>query len=1451
MNGSAPSLSTILEGVDQLGPPGTPLTTAEVAAKFECTDRTIYNRLDTLVEIGVLETKQVGAQGRVWWRPLNEYDSTATDESEQKTPVADSNGSTEPRARLCERGRDLAVELATTKQLQEISTRLIQKDDIDTLYEEILDAVVTIMHADFARLQLRDPDQGDLKLLADSGFDETTALWDRVDSDSNGPCSVALETAQRVIVSDAKTCEFMADTEDQETLLETGIRAIQSTPLVSRSGDVIGMLSTHWKEPHEPSERDLRSLDVLARQATDLINQQQVKEDLRKNRELVAGQKHVLEKLAKGASLDEVLTTLIDVIEAYTGGMYGTFLISQLGEERFKTVIGPNLPESYTSALEGASMSPPYLGPCGKAAHLGQTVICDDLETDTRWASEWRELALSHDLYGCYSTPIIGPDDEVLGSFGLYSTQSGDVIPDQKVREAASNIAGIAINRKRTEEALRESEESYRELFESMTEGFCVIEKIETNPDEPLDFRYVKANPAFAEQSGLDDVVGQTMREIIPEEASEWIEVYDTVVQTGDANRFERELIAEERTLELYAFPVGDKASEQVGVIFQDITERRRMEEQVRESEEKYRTLFESVDQGFCIIEMLFDEDDEPVDFRFLETNPAFEDHTGLTDAEGNRMRELEPEHEQHWFDIYGEIVETGESKRFEQEAQALKDRWYAVNAFPHGSEDSHQVAILFEDITERKQREERGRFRTKLTDTLHSISDPVEIQAEAARVIGEHLNADRANYCEVLTEDGQVMVHSEYRHGDVPPATGEHHFDDFGQHILETLQAGDSVVVDDLTTNPAFSEQQRTTYEEFDIRSLVAVPLLKKGHCTAYVVINQTTPREWTDNEIALVEETAERTWNAVERAHAEQALKQANEGLERLTTGSRDLMDASTQTITDRAAELTRTVLDVEYTALWEYDETTGEFSEHIHDTAPGTNLDISRLSEELSERVWHAFINNQTVVENDLSILENEREHDGERAVRTSPLQSYTLIPLGRHGVVCAGATHTKAFDEQMVDLTTMLGATLETAWDRASGEQQLARQNEELARLDRLNGLIREIDKALVEADSLGEIDRAVCDRLAASDQYEFVWIGERDPTTETITPREWAGVDSSYMDELTISTDETALGRNPIVAAADTYDMQVVSDIATETRFEPLREATLEQGARSCISVPLVYEESLYGVLSIYAGHPQSDERDHAVLAELGHTIAHAINAVETRETRHTDRVVELTLQCHGQTTPLCQLARKAGCTIEFEGLVYRSDGEPDVFFTTSGVSSENLIAASEQVTAITELRCLSDQAPESETLFRARVSEPTLASLIIEQDAVVRTLTIEDGTVTAIVDVSHTANVRVFIERLQDDASGLELLSRQTRTRALKTQSTFQSICKERLTAKQLAALKTAYFSGFFESPRMSTGQEVAASLDVSQPTFTAHLRAAEREVCTLLFAAQEIPANS
>jgi len=119
-----------------------------------------------------------------------------------------------------------------------------------------------------------------------------------------------------------------------------------------------------------------------------------------------------------------------------------------------------------------------------------------------------------------------------------------------------------------------------------------------------------------------------------------------------------------------------------------------------------YHTLIDSLDEGFSVIEMLYDSTGKPIDYRFLEFNPAFETHTGFKDARGKTIRQLVPGHEDHWIQIYGKVAETGEEMRFELPAAAM-NRFYNVFAFRVGGPGSHRVGILFKDITELKNHQD------------------------------------------------------------------------------------------------------------------------------------------------------------------------------------------------------------------------------------------------------------------------------------------------------------------------------------------------------------------------------------------------------------------------------------------------------------------------------------------------------------------------------------------------------------------------------------------------------------------------------------------------------------------------------------------------------------------------------------------------------------------------
>ncbi len=180
----------------------------------------------------------------------------------------------------------LEAELADTRLLASVSAELVNEENIELLYEKIIDAAIGIMHSDFADMQMLVSEggngRGEPLLLAHRGFaPENADTWKSVSTDSRCIYGEALRTGGRIVVPDLESCAFATGGAALASYRSAGIRAAQSTLLRSRAGQVLGMISTYWREQHQPNERELRLLDVLARQAADLIERKQAEKALR------------------------------------------------------------------------------------------------------------------------------------------------------------------------------------------------------------------------------------------------------------------------------------------------------------------------------------------------------------------------------------------------------------------------------------------------------------------------------------------------------------------------------------------------------------------------------------------------------------------------------------------------------------------------------------------------------------------------------------------------------------------------------------------------------------------------------------------------------------------------------------------------------------------------------------------------------------------------------------------------------------------------------------------------------------------------------------------------------------------------------------------------------------------------------------------------------------------
>ncbi len=313
----------------------------------------------------------------------------------------------------------------------------------------------------------------------------------------------------------------------------------------------------------------------------DVTRRKQAELELLKSREredaFRAGQSRVLEMIARGESIEDVLASLVKLIEAQSEGMLCSVVRLSEDGKHIKHGAAPNLPEIYVNAVNGAPIGPKN-GSCGTAMYFGKQVIVTDMLEDPLW-EDYRELAELSGLRACWSTPIFSGGGKVLGSFAMYYRQPQTPTGDEaRLTEVATHIAGLAIEHQRSESELRASEQRFAKAFSANPHPMSL-----TTFDEG---RIIEVNESLVELSGYarPELIGRTSLESLWELSIPRTELIRQIRERGVARNLETRIRTRDgsiRTLLLSSLVVDIGGQNCILSVANDISERRRAEEEL------------------------------------------------------------------------------------------------------------------------------------------------------------------------------------------------------------------------------------------------------------------------------------------------------------------------------------------------------------------------------------------------------------------------------------------------------------------------------------------------------------------------------------------------------------------------------------------------------------------------------------------------------------------------------------------------------------------------------------------------------------------------------------------------------------------------------------------------------------------------------------------------------
>jgi len=407
------------------------------------------------------------------------------------------------------------------------------------------------------------------------------------------------------------------------------------------------------------------------------------------------------------------------------------------------------------------------------------------------------------------------------------------------------------------------------------------------------------------------------------------------------------------------------------------------------------------------------------------------------------------------------------------------------------------------------------------------------------------------------------------------------------------------------------------------------------------------------------------------------------------------------------------------------------------------------------------------------------------------------------------------------------------------ERTAAEMQVKREREDLKHLLlRIDGLLQNVTEELVEAQSRSNVEDAVCEQVAAAETYNFAWVSVPDRAIDSLVATASAG--EWTVSNAALELDLTAEHSLPAALAYQTGEPHVVTDpelLSTLASESPWLDGADLAGIAA---IPLVYGETTYGVLSVCTTEASTlNEYEQTVLGAIGRATATAINALERGRLIASDSVTRVEIQTEDTGLFFVDLSARTGASLSYNGAVYRDDGSVLLFFEAD-VGTDTILEAAADDATIVSVDSLSEY--DGNTLFEFVVTDDSLPGLLAERGVRIDSISVVDGVATLELELSRESDVRALVEYLQQRYPKTEIISQRRVEQPPSTRRAFVGEIKNRLTERQLTALRKAHVSGFYEQNRTVTGDTLAESMDIGRATYHQHLRAAERKLVDAFF---------